>query len=195
VEKFTPFIIYVLVTTFTPGPNNITSMANAMRDGFRRTTVYILGIFCGFVLMMLASGFLNLTLINLLPGSHTWLNLLGAAYLIILAILIVLSKPGDDTHAGKSINTFWGGFIMTLLNVKVIIYGITVYSLFIIGQYNSAWGIAGFAFCLAFIAFISCTAWALGGHLFHRWLNRYFRVFNWIMAGLLVYTAVASLMH
>lgn len=192
-EKIAPFLIYVFVTTFTPGPNNITSMTNAMRDGFRKTLVYILGIFSGFVVMMLASGFLNLTLVSLLPDSHFWLNLLGAVYLVILAGLVAFSKPADDAHAGKSINTYWGGFIMTLLNVKVIIYGITVYSLFIIDLFKGGWQITGFAVGLALVAFVSCILWALGGHLFRRWLNRYYRVFNWVMAGLLVYTAISSL--
>ncbi len=30
-----PFLIYVIVTTFTPGPNNIMAMTNAMHDGFK----------------------------------------------------------------------------------------------------------------------------------------------------------------
>ncbi|MDD4708424.1 MAG: lysine transporter LysE, partial [Firmicutes bacterium] len=33
--NFTAFISYVLVTTFTPGPNTIMSMSNASRYGFK----------------------------------------------------------------------------------------------------------------------------------------------------------------
>jgi len=32
--NFPAFITYVLVTTFTPGPNNMMSMSNALDDGF-----------------------------------------------------------------------------------------------------------------------------------------------------------------
>ena len=39
-----PFLVYALVTTFTPGPNNITSSAIGMRLGYWRTLPYIGGI-------------------------------------------------------------------------------------------------------------------------------------------------------
>jgi cysteine/O-acetylserine efflux protein len=62
-----PFIIYVIVTTFTPGPNNIMAMTNAMHDGFKRTIRFLFGIFAGFILILLLSGLLNLVLAYM-PG-------------------------------------------------------------------------------------------------------------------------------
>ena len=33
------FLIYIFVTAYTPGPNNIMSMSNAVRFGFKKNTV------------------------------------------------------------------------------------------------------------------------------------------------------------
>jgi cysteine/O-acetylserine efflux protein len=77
--NFYPFLIYVLVTTFTPGPNNIMSMTNAMRAGYRRTLRFLLGVFVGFFIVMLICGLLNVVLVSLLPQMQYWLNILGAA--------------------------------------------------------------------------------------------------------------------
>jgi hypothetical protein len=37
--NFAAFLSYVLVTTFTPGPNNIMSMSNASRYGFKKSII------------------------------------------------------------------------------------------------------------------------------------------------------------
>ena len=54
-----PFLAYVVVTTFTPGPNNIMAMSNAMHHGYRRTLGFLAGMTAGFFLVMLACGILN----------------------------------------------------------------------------------------------------------------------------------------
>ena len=44
------FLSYVVVTTFTPGPNNVMSMSNASRYGFRRSMRFTTGVCAGFFL-------------------------------------------------------------------------------------------------------------------------------------------------
>ena len=130
-----PFLIYVIVTTFTPGPNNIMAMTNAMHDGFKRTIRFLFGIFAGFIVILLLSGLLNLVLADILPEVHLWLNVLGAGYMVFLAIHIIRSKPIVDDPSANKFNSFKAGFVMQFLNIKVIVYGITVFSLFIIERY------------------------------------------------------------
>ena len=48
---------------------------------------------------------------------------------------------------------------------------------------------------LSVIAFLAISAWALGGDIFRKTLNRYYRAANIVMGLLLIYTAVASLIH
>jgi threonine/homoserine/homoserine lactone efflux protein len=191
--NLTPFLAYVFVTTFTPGPNNILSMTNAMRDGYRKTLRFLGGITAGFLVVMLVCGLLNFALLSLLPQVRIWLNVLGAAYMVYLAAHIVFSKPAAEGEKPSGMNSFKAGFGLQFLNLKGILYGITVFSTFIVQAYHDPLTVSLFAPLLAAIAFIAISCWALGGGLFRSWLNRYSRYFNLAMGALLVYTAVASL--
>lgn len=44
------FLTYAVVTAVTPGPNNIMSMSNGSRKGFRGALPFNLGIWVGFPL-------------------------------------------------------------------------------------------------------------------------------------------------
>ena len=190
-----PFITYMFVTTFTPGPNNLLSMSNAMHSGYRRTLRFLLGIFTGFLLVMLLCALLNFALLSLAPGVKTWLNILGAAYMVYLAIHIMLSKPDEGEQATDRLNTFRAGFVLQFLNLKSILYGITIFSNFIVPAYPNPLQAALFAPLLALIGFLATSCWALGGDIFRKTLNRYYRAANIVMGLLLIYTAIASLIH
>jgi len=187
-----PFLAYVFVTTFTPGPNNVMSMSNAMRFGYRGTLRFLAGITCGFLVVMLICGLLDFGLVSLAPQVKLWLNILGAVYMVYLAVHIVRSKPVDGDPAGAGLNSFRAGFMMQFLNVKVILYGVTVFSTFIVQAYHDPLTVSLFAPILAGIGFISISCWAIGGNLFRSLLFKYYRLFNLAMGALLVYTAVAS---
>ena len=147
--NFAPFLVYVFVTTFTPGPNNIMSMTNAMHSGYRKTLQFLTGIFVGFVIVMLLSGLLNSVLASRLPSLKHWLNILGAVYMLYLAVHVLRSKPVQNETAKESLNSFKAGLFMQFLNIKVILYGITVFSLFIINTYPAPLMIVGFSVLLA----------------------------------------------
>jgi cysteine/O-acetylserine efflux protein len=189
-----PFLTYVFVTTFTPGPNNILSMSNAMRYGYKRTLGFLAGIFTGFLILMELCGLLNFVLINLLPQVKLWLNILGAAYMVYLAIHILRSKPVEEGQGEDGLNTFKAGFILQFVNLKGILYGVTVYSTFIVQPGRTPLQICLFGPILAGIAFIATSCWALGGDVFRHYLNRHYRIFNLVMAALLIYTALVSLL-
>ena len=194
-ENFAAFLIYVFVTTFTPGPNNILSMTNAARDGYRKTLRFLLGVVSGFTVIMLLSGLLNMVLVSLLPRIKVWLNVAGAVYMIYLAVHIMLSRPAAAENGKSSLNTFMTGFSMQFLNLKCILFGITVYSTFIVQSFQNPFIIALFAPLLAVIVFIAVSAWAVGGALFQNIFKKYWRWFNLVMGLLLIYTAVTSLIH
>ena len=192
--NLTAFLLYVFVTTFTPGPNNLMAMSNAIQYGYKRALGFLAGMTAGFVLVMLASGLLNVALVQVLPQTRLWLNLGGAAYLVYLALHTILSRPPGSDEAGKSaLNTFWAGFTLQFLNLKVILYGVTVYSLFITPSFNNPWVVALFAPLLAAVGFSSISCWALGGSLFRAFWVRYYRAFSIVMGAFLLYSAWASI--
>lgn len=192
--NLTPFLIYVFVVTFTPGPNNVLSMVNGMRYGYLKMLRFLAGIVSGFFIVMFISGLLNVALANLVPDSEHWLKILGALYMFYLAYHVIRSGPIDENSGKGSINTFGFGFTMQFLNIKAILFGVSVYSLFIIEFYKSPWMILLFAIFLAFTAFVATSAWALGGNLFRNFWQKHYRIVNFSMAGLLIYTAIAGLL-
>ena len=188
------FLAYVLVTTFTPGPNNVLAMSNAMHHGYRRTQGFLVGVATGFLVVLLISGLLNVLLIQVVPQVHAWLNLLGAAYLVYLALHIALSKPQKDGAAPERLNTFGAGFALQFVNLKGILYGVTVFAMFITPAYRNPAVVGLFAVLLACVGFVAVSSWALGGNLFRNFLSKYERWFNLSMAALLIYTAAASVL-
>lgn len=201
------FLTYVFAVTFTPGPNNIMSMANASKFGYKKTLEFISGIFTGFIIIMILSSYFNLLLFNLMPKIKVFMSILGAGYMIYLAIKIMKSREKTDdkdnvestdeskTHIFKrgknDLNSFFTGMTMQFVNPKVILYGITVISNFIIPYYKSNIAIILFAFFLAFVAFLATSCWALFGSLFNKFLSKYRRQFNIAMGLLLIYSALS----
>jgi threonine/homoserine/homoserine lactone efflux protein len=185
-------LIYVVVTTFTPGPNNILAMSHGVQSGFRRTLGFLTGIFSGFTIVMLICGLLNSLLVGLLPQMQNWLNLAGAIYMAYLGMHTILSKPVENAETNASMNTFTAGFALQFLNLKVILYGITVFSLFITPMFRQPFAIVLSAGLLAGVGFAATTCWALGGSMFRIYWQKHDRLLNWVMGGSLIYLAVHS---
>ncbi len=184
------FLSYVFVVTFTPGPNNIMSMINANNFGYKKTLKFMLGIFTGFIVIMLLSAYFNIILYNIVPKIKPIMSILGALYMSYLAISILLdNKDGkkNNTHRNK----ISAGFTLQFLNPKVILYGITVFSTFIVPYYKNNLYILIFAIFLAIMSFISINLWAMFGILFEKFLSKYNKFFNIIMSLLLLYSALS----
>ncbi len=191
IPNFFPFISYVFVTTFTPGPNNIMSMALANRFGYRKTLNFTLGVAVGFAVTLLLSSFFNLFIFNLLPQIKQYIGILGALYMSYLAVKIMTSKPSSEDKKKTRLNSFLTGFLLQFINPKAIMYGITVTSGFILPYFNSYPHIVLFSLLLASIGFISVSCWALFGAAFQKFLAKYRRPFNIIMGLLLLYSALS----
>ena len=61
------FLIYCFITAYTPGANNLLSMSNAIRLGFRRSFRFNLGILAGFTIVMTVCSIFSTTLFTMLP--------------------------------------------------------------------------------------------------------------------------------
>jgi len=200
------FISYVFVVTFTPGPNNIMSMANGSKFGYKKTLQFISGISTGFFVVMVLSSYFNLVLFNLMPKIKIFMGILGAGYMMYLAIKIMKSNGQidkdneeiiDESKTNKfskgenKLNSFFTGMTMQFVNPKAILYGITVVSIFIIPYYKSNVSLLLFSIFLALVAFLSTSSWALFGSLFNKFLSKYRKQFNIVMGLLLIYSALS----
>ena len=188
-------LIYAFVASFTPGPNNIMAMLFANKYGFKRTIRFCLGVGTGFFVILLLSSYFNLLLKNFIPKIEFFMAILGAGYMLYLALLIIKSKDsGDDTN-GDKYNSFLAGMLLQFVNPKGILYSITAISTFVIPYHTSNSSLFFFSVLLAVIGFIGTFSWNVFGSVFKRFLSKYRSPFNIIMALLLVYSAVSILLN
>ena len=192
-----PFLTYALVTTFTPGPNNIAATTVGMRLGYRRTLRYLLGMAAGFVLIMLAAGLLTDLAGRLYQGVVPWLKWIGVIYMTWLVVSLFLpARHGGEGRAPRDAR-FLDGVLLQIVNPKVILYGITIYSSFHVLLSGTTTLLVVSALLLALLGFISVSLWALTGATFSRLLKSASArlVFTIAMALLLAYSAVEIALH
>ena len=186
-----PLASFVLVTTFTPGPNNISSASMGILFGYRGTLQYLAGIAAGFFFVMLMCAYVSSTLLNYLPSAEPALRIIGAAYILWLAI--------GTARAGYAFNNanqvpmgFKKGFFLQAVNPKVAVYGLTLYSTFLSSTADNLFVLTIFALIFALTAFCATSTWAVGGATIRKKLHqpkvRY--LVNAILMVLLMYCAV-----
>lgn len=192
-ENFIPFILYVVTTVYTPGPNTIMSMVNARQFGFKNSLPFYMGIFTAFIVVMFGCGYFNLFLFNIMPKIEKLIRIFGALYMLYLAYKVAFGKNKGLSTLGNGTNTYLSGLSMQFLNPKVIILGITVMGTFIIPYYKSAVALIIFSLLLSLIALSANLCWGLFGSLLQGFIKKYDKQFNMVMGILLVYCAASIL--
>ena len=189
---YSTFFTYVLITSITPGPNNILSMSSASQYGIKQSTRVISGMFCGYIIIMLLCGLFTYNMVSLLPVLTKWLTWIGAAYIIWLAWGIIQS---DTKHVSPSSgrNSFWQGFALQFVNVKIILYGITSISTFVLPYTQSIKWILAVSLLLAIIALLSNLCWAVVGQLLQSQFHKHGKKINIALAAMLCYCAIQLL--
>ena len=189
--NFIAFISYVFVTSFTPGPNNIMAMTNASHHGFRKSIPFNLGVGVGFFTILILSNLFSVTLYRYLPTVKPVVTWIGFAYILWLAYKTYKSTPIETDDETTPASGFTSGVLLQFVNPKAILYSITTVSTFIVPFYDSPVVLVLFSLFLAGVSFLSTGSWALFGSLFQRFMKKHYKVFNTVMALLLVYCAVS----
>jgi cysteine/O-acetylserine efflux protein len=196
-ELLIPFISYAIATTFTPGPNNASASSSGMQHGFRKTLPYLIGISIGFFVILAASGLLLDFIMQIYGKISSYLKWIGALYMLWLAIVPFIPQGKSGKKSMSVSYTLYNGMILQLVNIKVILYGITLYSSFsaLIG-YSPVAVIVSSLF-LTILGFGSIALWTFIGSAFSAYFKNkiFFYSFNAIMSILLVYSAVSILLN
>ena len=184
------FLIYCFITAYTPGANNLLSMSNAIRLGFRRSIRFNFGILAGFAVIMSACAAFSATLYSFLPKIKIVMQISGAAYMLYLAWKVWKNSSELSADSGREA-CFLSGMGLQFANPKIYIYAITAMSLYILPVHHSASALIGFTVILTLIGASGSFVWALFGSAFCKFFSKHTRVVNTIMALLLIYCAVA----
>lgn len=185
------FLTYTLLAAYTPGPNNIMALGNASRDGFRRTLPFLAGVLVGFTVVMGLCALLTSLLFRLIPAVEPYLLAAGAGYLVYLAWTIWRDRPRADSGQGLRANAFLAGAALQLVNVKIMLYGVTALASFVLPFHRAPGPLAGFSLLLAGIGLSGTVTWAVFGSLIEPFFHRRRRLVNGTMAVLLLYCAAS----
>lgn len=190
-----PFLLYVFVTAFTPGPNNIMAMLVANNYGFKKSFRFSLGVGAGFFIIILLCSYFGLLLKSFIPKVEFIMTILGVIYMLYLAMKIMTSKNEDNYNNSNKNNSFLTGMLLQFINPKGILYGITTISTFVLPYHTSNLSLLFYSFFLAFVAFLGTSSWGVFGSIFRKFLSKYNTQFNIAMAFLLLFSAISILLE
>lgn len=186
-------LVFIVVTTFTPGPNNILSGSMGALYGYRRAVPFMLGVASGFLVVMLLCATLSSFLATNLPAVSQALRWLGGLYILWLAYGVYRrsSLLLEGPEKARPLR-YWNGLTLQFVNPKAILFGLTVYSAFL-APLLGAWPVLlVITLLMACEVFCALTAWALGGNLVRGWIRTpgRARAVGLVLSLALVYTAL-----
>lgn len=183
------FLSYVIITSITPGPSNILMMNEARRFGFLGSWRFICGILAGFAALGIMSGVFTTSLYNWIPVLEPYFKIAGATYLIYLAWQISLSK-GSKKDSRDIKSSCLSGFIFQIINVKSILFFLTLMSAFILPFNYSPKLIVMYLVLAIFLGWLALILWAGFGSLFKNLFVKHDKSFRLIMCLLLIYSSI-----
>ncbi len=185
-ELLTGLALFALVSSLTPGPNNLMLMASGANFGFRPTVPHMLGVGLGFTLMIVLVGVGLASLFEAWPPSYQILKVLSVIYLLYLAWKIATAAaPYGETSSAKPF-TFLQAALFQWVNPKAWAMSLTAISVYSPSQ--SLVSVILVAGVFGSINLPCISIWTLMGQQLRRLLtsSRRLIAFNVTMATLLV---------
>ncbi len=189
---FGTLIPFVLITTFTPGPNNLSCASMSINFGIKKTMGYICGIVTGFFLILLLCGLFSNFLFSAIPSVEPVMRWVGAAYILYLAYSTFRASFSFREKSNQYLWGFYKGVMLQFVNPKAIIYGLTLYSAFLNPLIGRPVFIVIFSLGFALVGFSAVITWSFFGAIINQYLHnvKLRIIFNSILSLLLAYTAV-----
>ncbi|KVD99476.1 MULTISPECIES: LysE family translocator [Burkholderia] len=189
-------MLFALVTSITPGPNNTMLLASGVNFGFRRTMPHLFGISIGVAILMLCVGFGLGEAFRRVPVLYTVLEAASVAYLLYLAWRIGTSGEVKAHGAKPRPMTFIEAAAFQWVNPKawmMVLTAATTVRLSADYGMNAAW----MSVVFILIGFPCICLWAAFGQGLRRFLSnpRALRVFNVTMAVLLILSLYPLVAH
>lgn len=184
---------FALVTSVTPGPNNMMLLASGVNFGLRRTVPHIFGITLGHSLMVFLVGLGLSGLFQAVPQAMLALKVVSVIYMLWLAWKIAhAAAPEGRDGAGKPFS-FLQAAAFQWVNPKA-----WAMALGAISAYAADGGLPRVLIVTAVFACVnlpSVLLWAVMGEALRGLLTvpARLRAFNWTMAALLVLSLVPVL--
>ena len=187
VNELVGFVGFAVVGTVSPGPNNAVLWASGMRFGFRRTLPHVLGTAIGMAVLVLGVAAGIGALLDAVPAAEVVLKLVGSAYLLWVAVL-VLGSGGIGRVEVSEPFSLRRGATFQWVNPKAWIFSIAAVGTFLPPELPRLAGAALLTAILVVIVVGSSSVWAAGGAALGRVVDdeRSRRIVSIVLAILLV---------
>jgi threonine/homoserine/homoserine lactone efflux protein len=194
-ETLLPLLGYVVVSSVTPGPNNLMMLQSGANFGLQRTFPHILGVAAGFPVMIVAIGFGLSYVFDAYPAVHTVLKWVSFVYLLWLAWQIASAGRPDAEAADGHPVSFLQAAAFQWVNPKAWAMGIGALALFTTDGGSKVFEVGVIALLFGVVCLPNGIAWTLFGRAIAGFLqndrNRLW--FNIGMASLLVLSVIPTL--
>lgn len=188
------FILYILVSVFTPGPNNIFASAHSAKAGFFKTLPFMLGVLVGtFVVFVLTSWF-NLYLYENVQFVNRVIGVLGGLFILYLALVMYQARGEEERMMIRNGRLFPMAVLLTLINPKAILFGLTVATYYLTLGFDPG-GLLWLAVINAVLCLVSVMVWGGFGISMRHFLHHYRVQFHIVMAILLAYSGILILIE
>jgi threonine/homoserine/homoserine lactone efflux protein len=189
--SFAGYLIFAFVSSITPGPNNYILFSYGKNFGFRDSGKLMLGIFSGFFVMLMVSGYGVGELITANQSIGLVLKVISSVWLFYLAIL--MGKPSSEiTPDTKSRIGFNQAFLFQFVNPKAWIMAITGASAFLPELNNLHLSVFLFAISFGVIGIPCMLSWIKFGELISTLLKseKANRIIGYILFVLMILSIV-----
>jgi threonine/homoserine/homoserine lactone efflux protein len=169
-------------------------MNNVKTIGLRNSILFNLGNYAGHFMVMLGCLAFSKILYTAIPQIQFPMKILGSIYLAYLIIKTIVPSKKHETKENDSSNrSFFVGLLLQLVNIKVILFGITAISSYLLPYYKNTLILMLFAVLMSTIQLSGNICWTLFGSLMNKLFYNHRTVLNIIMAAMLLYCIVKLL--
>lgn len=102
-ELVIPLLTFVVISTITPGPNNLLLATSGIRFGFLATVPHMIGIHFGVYLLVGLCGLGVGQLLLAVPAALVGLKIFGSVYLVYLAWKILGIRHHDTSNESVAV--------------------------------------------------------------------------------------------
>jgi threonine/homoserine/homoserine lactone efflux protein len=185
--NLTGYLIYALVTSITPDPNNFMLFSHGKEHGFKNVKMMMLGIFCGFVVLLYAAGYGMAEIVTHNATIGLVLKIVSSIWLFYLGIVLSNLSPEMNAQATVKIG-FVKAFLMQFINPKAWIMAIGGAAAFL--PHYSSIHLSVFVFTMLFAMMgVPCMfVWIGFGDLISQLLKseRANRIMGYLLLGLMM---------
>jgi len=192
---FSGMLLYLAVSAFTPGPNNLMCMYLGATYGLKGSRKFITASMASVFVKALLCGLLNVALASVIPAVVPVLKWVGAAYMLYLAWTMLKSgMKGGQVGEKQGESTYSAGILLQILNMKSWVSAISLFSVYVVPYTTALWAVLAGAGTMLGLLIAASLSWCLFGRAIKNVYERYRLPISILMALSLVYCAVTAVL-